>query len=181
MHVFPIFSFFICCIILHLFNINVFVDCDIPSGPPPSPPPFFKSKNYIYKEQNLKSNKHEIKINYYHALQMFILSFGVFTLLRTCLFHLCTHVSYVTSNTNLNLYSKEKTLLISSECISTYLSLVALGLLILSECKKEQIVLIISLNINPIGNVIALLLKLFQELFLAPCHCTYFILYSSLY
>ena len=75
--------------------------------PPPPPPPSHPSlsqRNYIYKEQNLKSNKHEIKINYYHALQMFILSFGVFTLLRTCLFHLCTHVSYVTFNTNLNLY-----------------------------------------------------------------------------
>ena len=69
------------------------------------------------------------------------------------------YVSYVTSNTNLNLYSKEKTLLISSECISTYLPLVTLGLLILSECEKEQIVLIISLNINTIGNVIALLLQ----------------------
>ena len=42
---------------------------------PPPPPlhPSLSQKNYIYKEQNLKSNKHEIKINYYHALQMFIL------------------------------------------------------------------------------------------------------------
>ena len=139
----------------------IVISLQVPPPPPPPHPPLHPSlsqRNYIYKEQNLKSNKHEIKINYYHALQMFILSFGVFTLLRTCLFHLCTHVSYVTFNTNLNLYSKEKTLLISSECISTYLSLVA-GLLILSECEKEQIVLIISLNINPIGNVIALLLQ----------------------
>ena len=89
---------------------------------------------------------------------MFILIFGVFTLLMPCLFHLCTHVSYATFNTNLNLYSKKKTLLISTECIPTYLSLKVLGLLILSECEKEQIVLLISLK-NPIGNVIELLLQ----------------------
>ena len=160
MHVFPIIYFVICCIILYLFNINVFVDCDIPSGPPPPPllRPSLDQRNYIYNGQNQKSIKHEIKINRYHALQMFILIFGVFTLLWPCPLHLCTHVSYVTSNTNLNLYSKKKILLISTECIPTYLSLKVLGLLILSECEKEQIVLLISL-INPIGNVIELLLQ----------------------
>ena len=40
MHVFLIFSFFICCM-LCLFNNNVFVDCDIPSGFP-LPPPLLK-------------------------------------------------------------------------------------------------------------------------------------------
>ena len=107
---FPIISFFICCI-LYLFNIILFVDCDIPSGPPPPPPllrPSLSQRNYIYNGQNLKSNKHEIKINCYHTLRMLILIFGVFTLFSPCLFHLCTHVSYVTFNTNLNLYSKKK-------------------------------------------------------------------------
>ena len=131
-----------------------------PQVPPPPPllRPSLNQRNYIYNGQNQKLIKHEIKINCYHALQMFILIFRVFTLLRPCLSHLCTHVSYVTFNTNLNLYGKKKTLLISTECIPTYLSLKVLGLLILSECEKEQIVLIISL-INPIGNVIELLLQ----------------------
>ena len=75
---------------------------------------------------------------------------------------LCTHVSYVTFNTNLNLYSKKKTLLIiSTECISTYFSLKVLGLLVLSGCEKEQIVLVIIL-INPIGNVIESLLEYYK-------------------
>ena len=48
-----------------------------------------------------------------------------------------THVSYVTSNTDLNLYSKKIVFLLSTQCVSTYLSLVVLGLLIWSECQKE--------------------------------------------
>ena len=85
-----------------MLNINVFVDCDIPTGlPPPLLPSLIQKRNYLYKGQALMSNKHEI--NCYHALQMFILSFGVFILLRHCLLHLCTHhISYVTFNTNLN-------------------------------------------------------------------------------
>ena len=72
------------------------------------------------------------------------------------LLHLCTHVSYVTFNTDLNLYDKKKTLLISTQCFLMYLSLTLLGLL-LCESKKEQIVLLI---INPdIGNVVDLSLK----------------------
>ena len=123
------------------------------------PPPLISSLSQVHKKQNLKSKKHEIKIDYYHAVQMLILSLGVFTLLRPCLCYLCTHVNYVTFNTNLNLYSKEKTLLISTEYISAYLSLFALSL-ILSECEKEQIVLIISINIkSAIGNVTAVLLR----------------------
>ena len=48
----------------------------------------------------------------------------------------------------------------STECFFKYLSIITLGLLILSECEKEQIVLIISININSaIGNVISSLLK----------------------
>ena len=70
-------------------------------------------------------------------------------------------MSYVTFNTDLNLYSKKKTLLVSTQCNSTYLSLIAVGLLLvlLSECEKELIVLFIT-RINPnIGNIIAFSLK----------------------
>ena len=67
-------------------------------------------------------------------------------------------MSYVTFNIDLNLYSKKKSL-VSNQCISTYLSLVVLDLLILSECEKEGIVMFI-IGINPnIGNIIELSLK----------------------
>ena len=67
-------------------------------------------------------------------------------------------MSYVIFNTGLNLYSKKKSL-VSNQCISTYLSFVAFGMLILSECEKEQIVMFI-IGINPnIGNIIELSLK----------------------
>jgi hypothetical protein len=117
------------------FNKDVIVDCDIPSGSPLpfSPPPCpnllewnrqnFNRRNYRYKGQNLISKKHEIKINCYDAFQISVISIGVIILLRLSLLHLCTHVSFVTFNTDLNLYSKKKTLLVSTQRISTYLSL----------------------------------------------------------
>ena len=68
-------------------------------------------------------------------------------------------VNYVTFNTDLNLYGKKKTLLISTQCILMYLSLTMLGLLLLSESEKEQIVLLI-IRANPvIGNVVDVSLK----------------------
>ena len=47
--------------------------------------------------------------------------FLVFTLLRHSFLHLCTRVSYVAFNTDLNLHSKNKSLLVSTQCISTNL------------------------------------------------------------
>ena len=97
--------------------------------------------------------RHEVKINCYDALQISVLSLGVFILLRLSL------VNYVTLNTDLNLYGKKKTLLISTQCILMYLSLTMLGLLLLSESEKEQIVLLI-IRANPIiGNVVDVSLK----------------------
>ena len=126
---------------MFVFNNDIFADCDIPSASPlPSSP----------------RDKTEIKINYYDALQFSVLSIGVLILLRLSLLHLCTHVSYVTFNTDLNLYSKKKTLLVSPQCIITYLSLIILGLLLLSECEKEQIVLFIIRIYPNIGNVVDL-------------------------
>ena len=52
--------------------------------------------------------------------------------------YLFTHISYVTFNTDINMYSKKKTILASTLCISTYLSLIMLGLRFLSECENEQ-------------------------------------------
>ena len=60
-----------------------------------------------------------MEINCYDALQIIILSLGVFSLLRFPILHLCAHVSYVTFNTDLNLYSKKKTLSVSTQGGST--------------------------------------------------------------
>ena len=74
------------------------------------------------------------------ALKISILCFGVLTLLRLSLLYICTHVTYVTFDTDLNLCSTKKYWLISNRCTSTCLSFVASGLFILSECNNEQIV-----------------------------------------
>ena len=120
---------FLCFYLLYFMFVfnkdkDVFVDCDIPSGfhlPRPLPsslPPCpidsewnrqtLSLSNYL-KGQNLNSKTYDIKINCYDALQIFVLSLGVFTLLTFGLLHLCTHVCYVAFNTNLNLYMKKKT------------------------------------------------------------------------
>ena len=119
---------------------------------------------HVYYHVYLNSKKLEIKVNCYDALQIFILSLGVFTLLRLSLLYRCTHVSYVTFNTDVNLFNKKKKMLLSTWCISTYLSLVVLGLLILSECENEQIILFI-IRINPnIGNLMDLSLTFIKSI-----------------
>ena len=90
---------------------------------------------------------------------MFVLSLGVFILLRLSLLQMCTQVVYVTFNTDLNLHTKKRTLLVSTQCISK-LSIFMLSLFLLSECEKELIVLFM-IRMNPnIGNVIDLSLKI---------------------
>ena len=154
---------------------DVFYDCDIPplslspSTPPPpflpfpyllpSPIPSLSHRNCPSKGQNLKAKQDEIKINCYDVFQILILSLGMFTLLRLFLLHICTHENYVAFNTDLTLCTKKKPLFFTKKCISTYLSLLVLGLLLLSECDKEQIVVFI-VRINPnIDNAIDLSLK----------------------
>lgn len=92
----------------------VFSVCDIPSASP-FPRPYHEGNrqtlshsNYFYREQIPKKDK--IEINCHHALQIFILWFGVISLLCFSYINLCIHVSYVTYNTDLNLYSKKKNL-----------------------------------------------------------------------
>ena len=90
---------------------------------------------------------------------MFVLSLGVFILLRLSLLQMCTQVVYVTFNTDLNLHTKKRTLFVSIQCISK-LSIIMLSLFLLSECEKELIVLFM-IRMNPnIGNVIDLSLKI---------------------
>ena len=71
--------------------------------------------------------------------------------------NLGTYTSYVSFNTNLNLYIK-KPILNSPQCIWMVISLLALGLF-LSGCKEERLLLIISTNTELFGNVFIFLLK----------------------
>ena len=123
-----------------------FVECDIssrsqpplPPHPHPTPAPSLRNRNHLYyKGPNHNPKKHDIKTNCYDALQIIILSLGVFVLLRISLLHLCTHVSYVTFSidlslhlcthviyvtfsTDLSLYSKKNSLSVSTQCFSTF-------------------------------------------------------------
>ena len=159
------------------FINDVFVDCDIPSVSPTLPihsSHFLCSnhlewnrqnstqRNYLYKGPKLNSIKfnsntikHENNISCYHALQISVLSLGVLILLGFSALHLCTHVSYVTFNTDLNLYSKKKSLRVSTPWVLTYLTLM-LVLLLLSDCENEQIVLFIIRIYPNMGNVVGL-------------------------
>ena len=139
-----------------MFNSNNdFVDCDTPSWYPPLSPSLSQKYNFYINSKTL-----DIKIDFDDALKISILCFGVLTLLRLSLLYICTHVTYVTFDTDLNLCSRKKYWLISNRCTSTCLSFAASGLFILSECNNEQIVLFI-ICINPnIGNLIDLSLKL---------------------
>ena len=134
---------------------NDFVDCDTPLWYVPLSPSL--SKKY---DSYINSKTLDIKIDFDDALKISILCFGVLTLLRLSLSYICTHVTYVTFDTDLNLCSMKKYWLISNQCTSTCVSFVASGLFISSECNNEQIVLFI-ICINPnIGNLIDLSLKL---------------------
>ena len=59
-----------------------------------------------------------------------------------CLY-ICTQDGYITFNTDLNLYCKNKNLLVSTKCTSLYMSHIMLWLLLLSECEKELVLVFI--------------------------------------
>ena len=98
-------------------------------------------------------------MNFFVALQISVLGLGVLILLRLSCLYLCTQVSYITFNTDLNLQSKKNTLPASVKCISLYMSLIMLWLLLLSECDKEQVVLLIMRTDLNVRNVVDLSCK----------------------
>ena len=101
--------------------------------------------------------EYQIAINFRNILQIFILIIGLVILLWRSYLHLCNDISYVTFNTNLNLYSKKKTI-VSSQYLWTLLSIGLLGLL-LSECEKDKILMCI-FHTNPnFGIVLNLIVK----------------------
>ena len=86
-------------------------------------------------------------------LSKFLFSVLVYllALLRLSCLYLCTQVSYITFNIDLIL--QEEKMLVSAECISLYMSLIILWLLLLSECEKEHVLLFIIRTELNIGNV----------------------------
>ena len=96
---------------------------------------------------------------FFIALQISVFGLDVLILLRLSCLYLCTQVSYITFNTDLNLQSKKNTLPASVKCISLYMSLIMLWLLLLSECDKEQVVLLIVRTYLNVRNVVDLSCK----------------------
>ena len=108
---------------------------------------------YLHKPQSPK--KDQIEINCHVALQIFVLGFGVIILLCFSYVNLCTYVSYISFNTDLNLYNRKK-ISVSPHCI-WMLYLITFGLF-LSECDNEILLIIISTN-TEFGNAFVLLHK----------------------
>ena len=108
-----------------------------------------------YFNTGLIPKKDNININYHDVLQILIIVSGVFALLCLSYINLFTRVSYVTFNTDLNIYNKKKTLALPQYIWIFHL--VSLGLL-LSECEKVVILIIISRNIE-FGIVLVFVIK----------------------
>ena len=83
----------------------------------------------FYNEENLDFEMEKIEINCHNVSQIFILCFGSVIMLWLSLLPVCNYVLYITFNTNLNLYSKKKSILELLQCIWMYLSLTTFGLL----------------------------------------------------
>ena len=142
----------------------------------PSPCPSTPMTQTLSHKDNFYT-EHQIVINCHNIIQIFILGSGLVTLLWRSYLHLCSHVSYVAFNTNLNLYNKKKTIR-SPQCFWALLSLILLGLL-LSECGKEQILLLI-IHTNPnFGSVVNLALK-FSKIISWTIFCTLLIYMFSI-
>ena len=141
-----LFVFHVSCSFLNYgFSSNLCLDCDSPSGS------LYYGEcltliliqgNYYCKDEALMINKYTIEINCYDAFQILMFSFGIFFLLWFLFLHLSAQVNYVVFNTDLNLYNKNKTVLVSSQSILIFLSIISLGLL-LCECKTELFLLLI--------------------------------------
>ena len=166
---FNLFVFIVFLCSTYFYGNYFLIDCDIPSSSPPPPSPLcgifvrictiFTPKMYPSNEQNRDSILFILDLSCYDAFQILFLTFGVIYLLWLFLLYLTTHVTYVNFNTNLNLYNKKTTCIVSIKSISTHLSFIALGLLS-CECEKEQLILlIIWFYPNCCKNLLNLLLK----------------------
>ena len=68
-------------------------------------------KKSFYNEENVNFDIEKIEINCYNVFHIFILCFVSVILFWMSCHHLCNDVSYITFDTNLNLFSKKKCIL----------------------------------------------------------------------
>ena len=156
---------FLTCSFLCLLHSNVFyvvyfsfydsiVNLHVPRAHP-SPCPMLTPRR-AYDLHNEGNINYKIELKFLNIFQIFILSFGMVTLLRLSCLHLFNHVRYVRFTTNLSLLSKKKTFN-QLHFSSVFLSLLTLGLLI--ELENNQILLFVVLMNPNFGRLIHLLLK----------------------
>ena len=112
-----------------------------------------RHSNYLHKAPSLK--REPIELNYYDALQILIFGFGVVTLLWSTYINLCTHSTFVSFNTDLNLYNKKKPAS-STQCF--WILYVVMFGLFLSECETVIVLIIFSTN-TEFGITFVFLLK----------------------
>ena len=93
----------------NVYCSNNFVNQHVPRAHP-SPCPILTPRR-AYDIDNEGNIYYKIELKFLNVLQMFILSFGMITLLRLSCLHLYNHVRYVCFTTNLSLHSKKKLLI----------------------------------------------------------------------
>ena len=86
---------------------NTFVNQHVPRAHLSPCPILIPRRAYDFHNESIINYKIELK--FLNIFQIFILSFGMITLLRLSCFHLCNHIRYVRFTTNLSLLSKKKT------------------------------------------------------------------------
>ena len=112
----------------------------------PPAPPFTPTNQTLSSEVNFNFKKYKIEITTLNVIRLFILGVGLLTLLGLLYQYLCSHLRYVAFNTTLNLLSKKITY--RTKVFFDFL-IIMLGLFLLSECNKDQILFLIFLaNLN---------------------------------
>jgi len=100
-----------------------------------------------------------LNINHLETIQILVFTIGVIVFLCIILSYFTMYVDYVKFNTNLNIYSKKSNNLIYIQSIPIILSIFPL-LLLLLECEKEQLILLIyHLYPNICSSIMDLVLK----------------------
>ena len=134
--------------------LYVLCDCNFPSL---SPPPHFRfgvmhtfRTNIIKYKENLSISKNLFEISGYNIFKIFILAFGLVTLLCIFFFNTCSQVRYVRFNTNLNLSGQKNTCSKLPDCTWTVSSFM---LIMLLNESPEDLCIFLFFSTNPIdGN-----------------------------
>ena len=117
-------------LVIFCFNVlfsNVFVNQYVPRAHTSPCPILTPVRAYdFYNEGN---TKYKIELKFFNIFQIFILCFGMITLLRLSCLYLYNRVRYVCFTTNLSLLSKKKTFNQHNFSL-IFLSLLTLGLLV---------------------------------------------------